>query len=1173
MPEDEYQVGLAACKHNLHGRIIWPKGSTPLKVSDLKARLAPLWKTLGKWGLTSLGKGFYEFSFSSLEDVQSVRSVGSWKLTPGVLKLFAWTSDFNPNFQQNTTAQVWLRIYGLAQEYWRPKILFAIASSVGTPIRTDQLTSKPRFDREFGHFARVLVDVDLQKEAVNRVLVERTGFAFFVDMEFENWPSFCHYCNIIGHDQAHCKRFSPDKNKNGEEHAIKPQTQTQKKVYVAKNQGKESNNETVVEVCALDKPAMQRNSDFDPLLESILKNKDDINVVEPLAEINTPVVGQQSVVQQPAVQQPAEQHPVVEQIDDESSSTASEFVDATQSAHEEIDENTHFVTNKSPSNLQSSPASEHTPSPDRVAKDMQFLHTSWANLAEQEENEDGLGFNVNNKNSLNLPWFCIGDFNTTLGAHEVRSHHTPAKLPMEEFATWSDNNNLFHLPTKGSQFTWINGRQGRNCTEKRLDRVICNQEMFNKCDNFSCSTLTKHRSDHFPLLLDIHFNFVSSDGYSESRMKQEMLAKETLENALNIEEIFWKEKSRVNWHCQGDRNTAFFHRITKIKQAYKNLNSLGIDNNIVTDPELISNHVVNHFSTLFSASNSILDNGLVEEVIPKLVNDNTNNILTMLPSAMEIKNAVFSMNKDGAPGPDGFGAFFFQTYWDIIKTDVIEAVLEFFQFNWIMPNFNANTVVLIPKESNADTIAQFRPIALANLSSKLSQRWQLGNGSKINFWNHDWCGSALSSLFNFPHHVQSNLHSKVSDYIANQQWHIPWQLQQSFPSLMSHVTKVTIPIEEKQDQLIWKHSKSGVLSLKDAYHFTSPARPKLDWTRFIWNAAIPPSKSFMTWRLFHNRLSTDENLASRGFLLPSMCSLCCMQPETSLHLFLHCPFATSIWNWFSSVLNLNINLSTIVDVMKLANRGWSSQCQIVISAAIVSIFNNIWLCRNSARFKNIKPNLTSVISLITSTASIAGNVTSQTSTSSMTDFVILKFFNVNLHPPKAPNIVEIIWNPPLVGWVKCNTDDSSFGNPGLAPCAGIFRNHNGASLGCFAYNIGIAMAFFAEVLGIIMAIECAFERGWKHLWIESDSRIAILAFKNSKIIPWQLHNRWSNSLAKLIDMEILVTHVYRDGNTVVDKLTKLGLIVNDFVWWDSTPSSIRADVAKNRDGIPFYRFC
>jgi len=32
-----------------------------------------------------------------------------------------------------------------------------------------------------------------------------------------------------------------------------------------------------------------------------------------------------------------------------------------------------------------------------------------------------------------------------------------------------------------------------------------------------------------------------------------------LENALNQEEIFWHEKSKVKWHCEGDRNTTYFH--------------------------------------------------------------------------------------------------------------------------------------------------------------------------------------------------------------------------------------------------------------------------------------------------------------------------------------------------------------------------------------------------------------------------------------------------------------------------------------------------------------------------------------------------------------------------------------------------------------------------------------
>jgi hypothetical protein len=68
------------------------------------------------------------------------------------------------------------------------------------------------------------------------------------------------------------------------------------------------------------------------------------------------------------------------------------------------------------------------------------------------------------QNSMLIPWACIGDFNTILGSHEHRGFFKPAKLPMEDFANWTDGNSLLHLPTKGSQFTWMNGRQGRHCT-------------------------------------------------------------------------------------------------------------------------------------------------------------------------------------------------------------------------------------------------------------------------------------------------------------------------------------------------------------------------------------------------------------------------------------------------------------------------------------------------------------------------------------------------------------------------------------------------------------------------------------------------------------------------------------------------------------------------------------
>jgi len=75
--------------------------ATHLTVVSLKSKLGTFWKDLAKWGVTSLGIGYYEFAFSTLEDVNRVRLVASWSLNPGMLKLFAWSKDFSHKTRWN----------------------------------------------------------------------------------------------------------------------------------------------------------------------------------------------------------------------------------------------------------------------------------------------------------------------------------------------------------------------------------------------------------------------------------------------------------------------------------------------------------------------------------------------------------------------------------------------------------------------------------------------------------------------------------------------------------------------------------------------------------------------------------------------------------------------------------------------------------------------------------------------------------------------------------------------------------------------------------------------------------------------------------------------------------------------------------------------------------------
>ncbi|GAU47557.1 hypothetical protein TSUD_284240 [Trifolium subterraneum] len=303
-----------------------------------------------------------------------------------------------------------------------------------------------------------------------------------------------------------------------------------------------------------------------------------------------------------------------------------------------------------------------------------------------------------------------------------------------------------------------------------------------------------------------------------------------------------------------------------------------------------------------------------------------------------------------------------------------------------------------------------------------------------------------------------------------------------------------------------------------------------------------------------------------------MCDLCNKQSESSLHLFLHCSFATSLWQWLGDIIKIHINVNSLIDILEVTNRGWSPQCKLVITSAILNIVNLIWISRNNLRFNNVKPSWNSVTALIIAHVSLTGNQTVLSTGSSIADFQILKAFKVNIHPRRAPRIIEVIWHPPILGWVKCNTDGSSLGNPGPSACGGVFRNYRGDFIGCFAISIGTANALKAELWGIIFAIEVAFDRGWKNLWIESDSMVASWALKSPSLIPWgvsrrssgadaeatrrnmefsgdpgrssggpvaPLRNRWESCLQKLNSLNFMLTHIFREGDHCADKLANL----------------------------------
>lgn len=316
-------------------------------------------------GVTSIGKGYYEFVFSLIEDARRVRSVNSWPLNPGFLKLFPWSRDFSPSQQSNSSAQVWLRIHGLAQEYWRKKTIFAIASSAGTPICVDSVTSKPALERTFGHYARVLVNIDVSDDLKHEVLVERKGFAFFVQLEYENLPEFCRFCKTVGHGVDVCRKAM--KTNNGWKNKPKESGIDAGKVHA---KAKDHSNVWIpkdTNVIDLEKEEPIR--DATTLLNETEADEEQANIrkspinLEPIIASPAPSdnrVNDDEVIANNSLDQPLEL--------DDGESQESEFVDATQRREPEMHTDA-LVT------------------PVRIQNDIHFLNESWANLEGIDEEQ------------------------------------------------------------------------------------------------------------------------------------------------------------------------------------------------------------------------------------------------------------------------------------------------------------------------------------------------------------------------------------------------------------------------------------------------------------------------------------------------------------------------------------------------------------------------------------------------------------------------------------------------------------------------------------------------------------------------------------------------------------------------------------------------------------------
>lgn len=205
-------------------------------------------------------------------------------------------------------------------------------------------------------------------------------------------------------------------------------------------------------------------------------------------------------------------------------------------------------------------------------------------------------------------------------------------------------------------------------------------------------------------------------------MDRRFKLKKEVKDLWKQEEAYWGARAKLNWLKWGDKNTKYFHasvmqrRKMNIIHKIKNKDGGWIEGNVE-----IMQSFKDTFNDLFRGSEGEKEENAVQH-IPNLVTPEDNSMLLKEIHEREVKEAVFSLGANKAPGPDGLSGIFYQKAWGTVAWDVTHMIREFFKEDKLPDKINETHITLVPKIPNPEEIGHYRPISCCNFLMKIITR-------------------------------------------------------------------------------------------------------------------------------------------------------------------------------------------------------------------------------------------------------------------------------------------------------------------------------------------------------------------------------------------------------------------------------------------------------------------
>jgi mannosylglycoprotein endo-beta-mannosidase len=178
-------------------------------------------------------------------------------------------------------------------------------------------------------------------------------------------------------------------------------------------------------------------------------------------------------------------------------------------------------------------------------------------------------------------------------------------------------------------------------------------------------------------------------------------------NPLHEEELKWYQHSKSQFILEGDSNTRYFHSVANGRHRKNRIHSLVQEEGTIEGQEQLKFYITNYYKNLFGEpdeGNFTMDEARKED-IPQ-VSAEKNGLLMATYTEEEVKKVIFLMEHNKAPGPNGFPAEFYRTFWDTIRVDLMGMFSSLHAGQLELFRLNFGEIILLPKVNEAERIQQ-----------------------------------------------------------------------------------------------------------------------------------------------------------------------------------------------------------------------------------------------------------------------------------------------------------------------------------------------------------------------------------------------------------------------------------------------------------------------------------